>query len=105
MVKEKFSQIGESVLDKIDGFDVKDKLIEHSFNHSDILRDEFMLKGALASEGYDWWWHSFTGHNAKTGEEKAFFRIAVFRRELGSFSSPSSSEMMTVLSASVSSGS
>ncbi len=73
MVKEKFSQIGESVLEKIDGFDMKDKLIEHSFNHSDILRNEFMLKGALASEGYDWWWHSFTGHNAKTGEEKSFF--------------------------------
>ena len=73
MVKEKISQLGETVLEKIDGFDVKDKLIEGSFNHSDILRNNFMLKGALASEGYDWWWHSFTGHNKKTGEEKAFF--------------------------------
>ena len=73
MVKEKLSQIGETVLEKIDGLDVKDKLIEHSFNHSDITRNDFMLKGALASEGYDWWWHSFTGHNKKTGEEKAFF--------------------------------
>ena len=63
MVKEKLSQIGETVLEKIDGLDVKDKLIEHSFNHSDITRDDFMLKGALASEGYDWWWHSFTGKN------------------------------------------
>ncbi|MBP3262857.1 hypothetical protein [Pseudobutyrivibrio sp.] len=73
MVKERLSQIGETVLEKIDGLDVKDKLIEHSFNHSDITRDDFMLKGALASEGYDWWWHSFTGKNKKTGEEKAFF--------------------------------
>ena len=73
MVKEKISQIGETVLEKIDGLDVKEKLIEGSFNHSDILRNNFMLKGALASEGYDWWWHSFTGHNKKTGEEKAFF--------------------------------
>jgi hypothetical protein len=44
-----------------------------NFNHSDIIRNSFQLKGALASEGYDWWWHSFTGHNKKTGEEKAFF--------------------------------
>ena len=73
MVKEKISQLGETVLEKIDGLDVKEKLIEGSFNHSDILRNNFMLKGALASEGYDWWWHSFTGHNKKTGEEKAFF--------------------------------
>lgn len=73
MVKEKISQLGETVLEKIDGLDVKDKLLESSFNHSDILRNNFMLKGALASEGYDWWWHSFTGHNKKTGEEKAFF--------------------------------
>lgn len=73
MVKEKISQLGETVLEKIDGLDVKDKLLEGSFNHSDILRNNFMLKGALASEGYDWWWHSFTGHNKKTGEEKAFF--------------------------------
>ncbi|MCI2069313.1 MAG: hypothetical protein LKJ88_07085 [Bacilli bacterium] len=40
---------------------------------SDISRDAFMLKGVLSKEGYDWWWHSFTAHNKKTGEEKAFF--------------------------------
>ncbi|MCR5581042.1 MAG: hypothetical protein K6F66_05585 [Pseudobutyrivibrio sp.] len=73
MVKEKLSQIEENVLGKIDGLDVKDKLLEHNFNQSDILRNNFMLKGALASEGYDWWWHSFTGHNKATGEERAFF--------------------------------
>lgn len=45
----------------------------HMFNKSDISRDAFMLKGELAQCGYDWWWHSFTGHDEKTGEEKCFF--------------------------------
>lgn len=43
------------------------------FNKSDNSRNEYMLKGKLAKNGYDWWWHSFTGINAKTGEEKPFF--------------------------------
>ncbi len=73
MVKEKLSQIEDNVLNKINGLDVKEKLPEHNFNHSDLLRNTFMLKDALASEGYDWWWHSFTAHNKSTGEEKAFF--------------------------------
>lgn len=47
--------------------------LEGNFNKSDISRNSFMLKGALAKEGYDWWWHSFTGIHEKTGEEKAFF--------------------------------
>lgn len=44
-----------------------------NFNQSDITRNNFMLHGGLATQGYDWWWHSFTGHHSKTGEEKAFF--------------------------------
>lgn len=32
-----------------------------------------MLTGGFSRCGYDWWWHSFTGYNEKTGEEKAFF--------------------------------
>ena len=32
-----------------------------------------MLKGLLAHCGYDWWWHSFTAREKKTGEEKPFF--------------------------------
>jgi len=36
-------------------------------------KNNYMLKGPLALKGYDWWWHSFTGVNAKTGEEKSFF--------------------------------
>ena len=43
------------------------------FNQSDLSRDAFMLKGDLAHQGYDWWWHSFTGHDALTNEEKGFF--------------------------------
>ena len=43
------------------------------FNKSDISRDEFMLTKGQAKCGYDWWWHSFTGYNEKTGEEKPFF--------------------------------
>lgn len=39
----------------------------------DISRDRFMLVGGLANTGYDWWWHSFTGRSAQTGEERAFF--------------------------------
>ena len=39
----------------------------------DIARDAFMLTGRFATCGYDWWWHSFTAHHAKTGEAKAFF--------------------------------
>ena len=42
-------------------------------NRSDVKRTAFMLKGALARCGYDWWWHSFTGRHIVTGEEKSFF--------------------------------
>lgn len=44
-----------------------------SFNTHDIERDAFMLDGTFAFEGYDWWWHSFTGISDRTGEEKQFF--------------------------------
>ena len=43
------------------------------FNIHDISRNEFMLHGPLAHNGYDWWWHSFTAQDALTGEDKAFF--------------------------------
>ena len=39
----------------------------------DISRDRFMLTGDLAKQGYDWWWHSFTGCHAETGERRSFF--------------------------------
>ena len=43
------------------------------FNKHDLKRNEWMLTGKFAKCGYDWWWHSFTGINEKTGEEKPFF--------------------------------
>lgn len=43
------------------------------FNKSDISRNASMLKGGLAECGYDWWWHSFTGIDDESGEEKSFF--------------------------------
>ena len=42
-------------------------------NIHDITRDEWMLRGPLAGKGYDWWWHSMTAENEKTGEKKAFY--------------------------------
>ncbi len=42
-------------------------------NVSDKSRNSYMLQGRLSKEGYDWWWHSFTGCSRKTGEAKAFF--------------------------------
>ncbi|MBR5316089.1 MAG: hypothetical protein IKU44_04780 [Firmicutes bacterium] len=43
------------------------------FNTHDITRNECQLFGGQARCGYDWWWHSFTGRHAETGEEKPFF--------------------------------
>ena len=43
------------------------------FNTHDISRNACQLFGEQARCGYDWWWHSFTGHHEKTGEERAFF--------------------------------
>ena len=43
------------------------------FNKHDIKRDAVQLHGQMGKFGYDWWWHSFTAINEKTGEEKPFF--------------------------------
>ncbi len=42
-------------------------------NISDLNRDEWMLRGPLAKQGYDWWWHNFTAIKEDTGEEKPFY--------------------------------
>ncbi len=42
-------------------------------NISNLEKNRFMLKGPLETQGYDWWWHSFTGVNSQTNEEKTFF--------------------------------
>ena len=36
------------------------------FNKHDIARDACQLFGPQAHQGYDWWWHSFTGYDAAT---------------------------------------
>ena len=43
------------------------------FNKQDPTRNECMLDGSFAREGYDWWWHSFTAIHEKTGKEVPFF--------------------------------
>lgn len=43
------------------------------FNKHNIKRDSCQLKGKQAKKGYDWWWHSFTAYNKKTGEAKPFY--------------------------------
>lgn len=43
------------------------------FNKQDISRNTCQLTGAQARKGYDWWWHSFTGYDAQTGEARPFF--------------------------------
>ncbi len=42
-------------------------------NKSDLTRNQYQLKGKLSKEGYDWWWHNFTGVHSVTGEIKAFY--------------------------------
>ena len=50
---------------------------------SDLVKNEFQLYGRFATEGYDWWWHSFTAINEETGEEKPFFVEYFFCNPLG----------------------
>ena len=57
----------------MDIIDLLQKDDDMASNTSDISRDRFMLEGPLAQEGYDWWWHSLTAHDAITGEERAFY--------------------------------
>jgi len=43
-----------------------------TFLKNDPDKNGYMLHGKLRRQGYDWWWHSFTGHSDQ-GEEKTFF--------------------------------
>ena len=43
------------------------------FNKPDARREQCMLTGKFKKQGYDWWWHSLTAYNEKTGEERPFF--------------------------------
>lgn len=42
-------------------------------NLSDLTRNSYMLRGSLAKRGYMRWWHSFSGVQAQTGENRTFF--------------------------------
>lgn len=42
-------------------------------NQSDLKRNASMLRGSLAKKGYMRWWHSFTGTQPETGENRTFF--------------------------------
>lgn len=54
------------------------------FCKKDISRNEYMLVRGQARCGYDWWWHSFTAYNARTGVEKPFFlEFFICNPELG----------------------
>lgn len=44
-----------------------------NFNRHDISRDACQLYGKQAENGYDWWWHSFTGYSVRTGKARQFF--------------------------------
>ena len=46
---------------------------KNGFNKHDLDRDACQLFGPQAHQGYDWWWHSFTGYDAETGAPKPFF--------------------------------
>ena len=47
--------------------------MKQGFNKHEKERDACQLFGAQAKQGYDWWWHSFTAVNERTGESKPFF--------------------------------
>lgn len=42
-------------------------------NKFDSDRNAYMLKGSLAKKGYMRWWHSFTGVQPDTGQQRTFF--------------------------------
>ncbi len=42
-------------------------------NKKELKKNLYMLNGSFAKKGYDWWWHSFTGVNEITKEEKPFY--------------------------------
>ena len=43
------------------------------FNKKSKQRNRCQLFAGQARKGYDWWWHSFTAYNKKTGEPRPFF--------------------------------
>ena len=41
-------------------------------NIHDKAKNQFMLTGSFEKKGYNWWWHSFTAYNEKTGKARPF---------------------------------
>jgi hypothetical protein len=37
------------------------------------IKNGYKLAGKRSKNGYDWWWHSFTGYSERTGEARSFF--------------------------------
>ena len=47
-------------------------VVDLSFNKSDRKRDSFMLKGALAKQGFDLWRHCFVATSRTSGKRRSF---------------------------------
>lgn len=73
------------------------KIIIRIMKQKLLNKNLYMLKGSYLKNGYDWWWHSFTGINEKTKEERQFFieyfiinpSISPFKISLGKDNKPS----------------
>ena len=70
---EDSADLKETFAEYVDMVRADIKANRKGFNVQDQSKDMYMLKGDLAEEGYDWWWHSFTGYNKKTGKPRTFF--------------------------------
>jgi len=44
-----------------------------AFAKRDDRKNTYQLHGPLKKQGYDWWWHSFTGVSERTGKRRSFF--------------------------------
>lgn len=43
------------------------------FNKYNEQKNQFMLNGRFARNGYDWWWHTVPAVSEETGKQKVFF--------------------------------
>ena len=70
----------------IEGIEIKNPLGggDRGFDKSDPARNVFMLKGALAKEGFDMWRHCFSGVSRQTGAVRSFgIGFVAYNPELG----------------------
>lgn len=52
-------------------------------NKSDLSKNQYMLVGPLAKNGYDWWWHSFTARDEEGNEVPFFIEFFIINPALG----------------------